>query len=70
MNLKFTEDMYKTYSDMKSGLYILTWLAGIHTVTFTFYLLYKNFIRQDNDNDNDNDNGRLPRGLNRRLLRG
>jgi len=43
MNLKFIEDMYKTYTNMKSAVYILAWLAGIHTVTFTFYVLYKHY---------------------------
>lgn len=41
MNLKFLEDIYKTFELMKSGLYYLGVLAGVHTVTFALYLAYQ-----------------------------
>lgn len=41
MNLKFLEDIYKTFELMRSGLYYLGVLAGVHTVTFVVYLAYQ-----------------------------
>lgn len=41
MNLKFLEDIYKTFELMKSGLNYLGVLAGVHTVTFALYLAYQ-----------------------------
>lgn len=51
MNLKFFEDVYQTFEIMKSGLYYLAVLAGVHTVTFALYLAYQ-YI---NDNSSKND---------------
>jgi len=48
MNLKFLEDIYKTFELMKSGLYYLGVLAGVHTVTFALYLAYQ-YIQDKKD---------------------
>jgi chromosome segregation ATPase len=41
MNLKFLEDIYQTFELMKSGLYYIGVLAGVHTITFALYLAYQ-----------------------------
>lgn len=63
MNLKFIIDISETINTMKSGLYILGYLACIHTATFLCYFTYKYYIDNvvieldiDNDHDNDHDN--------------
>jgi len=52
MNLKFFNDIYKTYIDMKTGIYILGVFACVQTITFTCYLTYKYF--RDNQANRDN----------------
>ena len=80
MNLKFMEDIYITYSSMKTSVYILSWLVGIHTMTFTFYILYKKYNKiieldksgtnnDDNDNDtNNDDNDNDTKGVNENTI--
>jgi hypothetical protein len=48
MNLKFFNDIFKTYIDMKSSIYILGIMACVQTVTFTFYFTYKYFTNKNN----------------------
>ena len=50
MNLKFLNDIYKTYIDMKTSIYILGIIACIQTVTFTCYLTYK-YIHTTSDKE-------------------
>ena len=48
MNLKVLEDIYKTFTDMRSSIYVLGYLAGIHAVSFAVYLAYK-YIKDESD---------------------
>lgn len=43
MNLKFMDDIFQTIELMKTGIYYLGLIAGVHTVTFALYLAYKYF---------------------------
>jgi uncharacterized membrane protein len=56
MNLKFIDDILKTIEVMKTGLYYLSLLIGVHTVTFTAYFVYKYLNNNNNNNNNNNDN--------------
>jgi hypothetical protein len=53
MNLKFTNDIFKTFSDMKSHFYTLGLLVGVQTITFTCYLLYKYYTKENTKNVKD-----------------
>lgn len=52
MNLKFIEDVYQTFELMRSGLYYLGVLAGVHTVTFALYLAYQ-YIQDNSTKKNE-----------------
>ena len=52
MNLKFIEDVYQTFELMRSGLYYLGVLAGVHTVTFALYLAYQ-YIQDNSAKKNE-----------------
>jgi hypothetical protein len=43
MNLKFLDNIFQTIDSMKTGFYYLQLLAGVQTVAFTLYLVYKYF---------------------------
>lgn len=55
MNLKFTEDIYKTFISMKSSIYFLGYLAGVHAITFAAYVAYKYINEQNTKNDDTQD---------------
>ena len=52
MNLKFLEDIYQTYTDMRSSIYFLGYLAGIQAASFALYLAYK-YMKDDSDGKKD-----------------
>jgi hypothetical protein len=54
MNLKFIEDVYQTFTDMRPSIYVLGYLAGIHTVSFGIYLAYK-YIKDNETNKTEKD---------------
>lgn len=58
MNLKFFEDVYQTIDLMKSGLYYLGLLAGIHTVTFAAYLAYQ-YLNESKSDDSKKEGDNL-----------
>lgn len=57
MNLKFWEDIYKTFTDMRSGIYILGYLAGIQAASFALYLTYKYMKDESSENKESDENG-------------
>jgi flagellar biosynthesis component FlhA len=48
--MNFIKDLSETINSMKSGLYILGWLAGIHTATFICYFAYKYCVDETEKN--------------------
>lgn len=54
MNLKFMEDVYQTFIEMRPSIYVLGYLAGIQAVSFAGYLAYK-YIQDDQSKDEKND---------------
>lgn len=52
MNLKFLEDVYQTYTDMRSSIYFLGYLAGIQAASFALYLAYK-YMKDDSESKKD-----------------
>lgn len=48
MNLKVLEDIYKTFTDMRSSIYVLGYLAGLQAVSFAIYLAYK-YIKDESE---------------------
>jgi hypothetical protein len=52
MNLKFIDDIFQNIELMKTGIYYLGLIAGLHTVTFGLYLAYKYFNESNLDNYN------------------
>lgn len=54
MNLKFMEDVYQTFIEMRPSIYVLGYLAGIQAVSFAGYLAYK-YIQDDQSKDEKTD---------------
>lgn len=52
MNLKFVDYTFKTAELMKSGLYYLGIFIGLHTLTFTIYLVNK-YYKDNNKKDKE-----------------